>query len=441
MKVLKTITLKHFGKKEQGKVRDIYKKDKLLILITTDRISAFDRVLGCIPCKGQILNQLSQFWFEKTKDFVENHMIAVPDPNVMVVKKCQALPIEVVVRGYISGVTKTSLWLNYSQGKRVIYGLRFPNGLKKNQKLPKPIITPTTRATGPGGHDEKITKKEIINRKIVSKTLYEKAEKAALALFARGTEICEKGGLILVDTKYEFGTYKGKLTLIDEVHTPDSSRFWIKDTYEKRLKQGKEPDNYDKEFLRLWYNKRGYLGDGTPPKMTPVLIRKVKERYISVYEKITNQKFIPGKQPITKRIEENLTNYFVSLVIIAGSERDKPFLHQIEQSLKKEKISYILFFASAHKQPLKVLEVINKYQSKNVIFLTVAGRSNALSGFVAANSRQPVIACPPFKDKLDYLVNIHSTLQMPSQVPVMTVVDPLNAVLAVKRIIGFNEKK
>ena len=440
MKVLKTITLQNFGKKEQGKVRDIYQKDGQLILITTDRISAFDRVLGCIPHKGQVLNLLSQFWFEKTKDIVDNHMVAVPDPNVMIAKECQALPIEIIVRGYISGVTKTSLWFNYSEGKRIIYGLRFPDGLKKNQKLPKPIITPTTRATAPGGHDEKISKKEILKRKIVSPSLWKQIEKAALQLFERGSKICDKGGLILVDTKYEFGVYKGKLTLIDEVHTPDSSRFWIKETYEKRLKEGKEPDNYDKEFLRLWYDKRGYLGDGTPPKMTPALIGKVSQRYISVYEKITSQKFIPGKEPAAKRVKKNLNKYFVDAVIIAGSERDKPFLEQIEQSLKREKISFTTFFASAHKQPLKVLEIIKKYQLRNIVYITVAGRSNALSGFVAANSQKPVITCPPFKDKLDYLVNIHSTLQMPSQVPVMTVIDPDNAVLAAKRIIRSNEK-
>ena len=440
MKVLKTINLSFLGKKKQGKVRDIYKKDKLRILITTDRISAFDKVLGYIPHKGQVLNQLSRFWFDNSKDIVSNHMIDIPDPNVVVAKECQAIPIEVIVRGYISGVTKTSLWYNYSQGKRVIYGLRFPNGLKKNQKLLQPVITPTTRGTGVGGHDEKVSKKEILKRKIVSKKLYEEMEQVALALFKRGTEICDKSGLILVDTKYEFGVHKSKLVLIDEIHTPDSSRFWIKDTYNKRLKEGKEPDNYDKEFLRLWYDKKGYLGDGTPPKMTPALIKKVSRRYVSVYEKITGQKFIPGKEPATKRIKNNLKNYFVSLVIIVGSERDKPFLEKIEQSLKKEKISFIAFFASAHKQPLKVLEIIKKYQSRKVVFLTVAGRSNALSGFTAANSKHPVIACPPFKDKLDYLVNIHSTLQMPSKVPVMTIVDPLNAVLAVKRIIGFNEK-
>ena len=311
MKVLKTINLSFLGKKQQGKVRDIYKKNNKLILITTDRISAFDRVLGFIPHKGQVLNLLSQFWFEKTNGIVENHMISVPDPNVLIAKKCQALPIEIVVRGYISGVTKTSLWFNYSEGKRLIYGLRFSDGLKKNQKLPKPIITPTTRGTGAGGHDEKISKKEILKRKIVSPKLYRQIEKAAFGLFDRGTKICAKGGLILVDTKYEFGLYKGKLTLIDEVHTPDSSRFWIKKTYKQRIKKGLEPENFDKEFFRLWYAKKNYRGDGTPPKMPLYYQLLVSRRYRKLYEMITGKKIVSSKEPIEKRIRNNLKNKYL----------------------------------------------------------------------------------------------------------------------------------
>jgi len=224
----------------------------------------------------------------------------------MIVKNCRTYPIEVIVRGYITGITKTSLWYNYSQGKRRIYGLSFSDGLKKNQKLSYPMITPTTRGTGPGGHDEKISKKEIIKRKIVPKKVYLQMEKAALALFKRGTEICNKAGLILVDTKYEFGDYNGNLTLIDEVHTPDSSRFWIKKTYRERFKKGSEPENFDKEFFRLWYGKRGYRGDGIPPKMPTYYRQRLSRRYIQVYEKITGKKFIPGKKPAAQRIKNNL---------------------------------------------------------------------------------------------------------------------------------------
>lgn len=300
--VLKTVDIPQLGKKYQGKVRDIYLKEGKRILITTDRQSAFDVILGNIPFKGTVLNLLSAFWFEKTKKIVSNHMISVPHTNVMITKNCQSIPVEMVIRGYISGVTKTSIWYSYEKGERVIYGISFPDGLRKNQKLPHPVITPTTHGGGKGGHDERLTKKEIIDRKIVPKKLYKQMEKAALALFKYGSKLCRSHGLILVDTKYEFGLYKGKLTLIDEIHTPDSSRFWIADTYESRFKKGLEPENFDKEFLRLWYAKRGYKGDGQPPKMSDELIIDVARRYIGVYEKITGKKFQVYKYPINDQI-------------------------------------------------------------------------------------------------------------------------------------------
>lgn len=306
MAVLKEINLTGLGKRYQGKVRDYYVLDNKRILITTDRISAFDRVLGVIEDKGRVLNQLALYWFEKTKDIAANHLLAAPDPNVTIAKNCQAYPIEMVVRGYISGVTKTSLWYNYEQGQRQIYGLKFPNGLTKNQKLPQPIITPTTRGTGAGGHDEKISREEIIKRKIVSVKVYQQMEQAALALFKRGTEICDKAGLILVDTKYEFGDYQGELTLIDEIHTPDSSRFWIKKTYEGRLKKGLEPENFDKEFFRLWYNQRNYYGDGRTPVMPASFRKKVSRRYQAIYSKITGKKLIKYKGNMSARIKKNL---------------------------------------------------------------------------------------------------------------------------------------
>jgi phosphoribosylaminoimidazole-succinocarboxamide synthase len=310
MATLKTIDLEGYGKKYQGKVRDFYKIDGKRILITTDRISSFDRILGLILHKGQVLNQLSEFWFKQTKEIVANHLLAVPDPNVMIVKDCQPYSIEMVVRGYITGVTITSLWYNYDLGKREIYGLKFPDGLTKNQKLPQPVITPTTRGTGPGGHDEKISKAEILKRKIVPRNIYEQMEKAVLALFKKGTEVSQKAGLILVDTKYEFGDWQGQLTLIDEVHTADSSRYWIAKTYQERIKKGLEPENFDKEFFRFWYAKRGYRGDGKIPRMPDSYRRKVSQRYVQLYEKLTGKKFKPGERPIKKRIIKNLKKYF-----------------------------------------------------------------------------------------------------------------------------------
>ena len=290
MRILKTASLKSFGKKYSGKTRDFYIVNDKRIIVSTDRISAFDRVLDYIPHKGSVLNLLSIFWFDKTRDIIPNHFISSLDVNTMVVKNAKLIPIEMVVRGYITGVTDTSIWGSYEKGERIIYGLRFKNGLRKNQKLPKPIITPTTKAEK--GHDERLTKKEIIKRKIVSKKVYSQMEKTALRLFEKGTKICEKAGIILVDTKYEFGIYKNKLILIDEIHTPDSSRFWIKKTYLERLKKGLEPENFDKEFMRIWFAKNGYKGDGKPPKMPSSFIKKISDRYISIYEKITGKKFI-----------------------------------------------------------------------------------------------------------------------------------------------------
>ena len=300
------VAIPKLGKKYSGKVRDFYILGQKRIIITTDRLSAFDRVLGCFPFKGQALNQLSQFWFDKTADVIQNHLISVPDPNVMIVKNCQLIPIEMVVRGYITGVTNTSIWGSYEKGERVIYGINFPKGLRKNQKLPTPVITPTTKAEK--GHDERLTEKEIIQKKIVSAKLWKQMKKAALELFEKGTKICNSAGIILVDTKYEFGLLDKKLILIDEIHTPDSSRFWIKKTYQKKFSKGLEPENFDKEFLRIWYAKRGYKGDGKIPKMPHDFMAKVSKRYITIYEKITGKKLIFYDYPIEKRIKDNLKN-------------------------------------------------------------------------------------------------------------------------------------
>lgn len=305
--VLKTVDIPSLGKKYQGKVRDFYKVDGKRILITTDRQSAFDVILGHIPYKGAVLNLLSAFWFDKTRHIVPNHLIAVPDPNVMIARECQPIPVEMIVRGYISGVTKTSIWYSYERGERVIYGIKFPDGLKKNQKLASPVITPTTHPlAGSTIHDERLTREEIISKAIVERKLYTEMEEVSLALFDYGSRLCARHGLILVDTKYEFGLYKGKLMLIDEIHTPDSSRFWIAKTYKEKFKKGLEPENFDKEFLRLWYAKRGYRGDGTPPEMPGELIVALAKRYISVYEKISAKTFQAYSYPIEKRITHAL---------------------------------------------------------------------------------------------------------------------------------------
>ena len=298
--------LPELGEKYEGKVRDVYLRAGERVLITTDRISAFDRVLGLIPYKGQVLNQLSTWWFEKTADLVPNHVISVPDPNVTIAHEAEPLPVEVVVRGYITGVTKTSLWYLYEQGERQPYGITLPDGLRKNDALPEPIITPTTKAEK-GGHDEQLTRDEILERGIITPALWNEIEMAALVLFARGQELAQRAGLILVDTKYEMGLVNGRLTLIDEIHTPDSSRYWLADSYKPGGGTLDQPVHFDKEFLRQWYANKGYRGDGEPPKMTPDFIAQVATRYMTAYEKLTGQIFVPGEQPAAERIERNLT--------------------------------------------------------------------------------------------------------------------------------------
>jgi phosphoribosylaminoimidazole-succinocarboxamide synthase len=295
------------GEKYEGKVRDVYMQNGRRILITTDRVSAFDRVLGLIPYKGQVLNQLSAWWFEQTADLARNHVISVPDPNVTIAHEAQPLPVEVVVRGYITGVTKTSLWYLYEQGERRPYGIQLPDGLRKNDLLPEPIITPTTKAEK-GGHDERLTEAEILEQGLVGAELWEEVRETAVSLFKRGQEIAAQAGLILVDTKYEMGLVNGQLTLIDEIHTPDSSRYWLAETVENIVAgvPTAPPENYDKEFMRKWYAAQGYRGDGTPPTMPPDFIAQIAARYMTTFEKLTSTVFMPGEQPAVERIEKNL---------------------------------------------------------------------------------------------------------------------------------------
>ena len=293
------------GRKYEGKVRDNYILNGKRIIITTDRISAFDRVLCSLPFKGQVLNQISAFWFEHTKKIIKNHVIGVPDLNVMLVKECKPYPVEMIVRGYITGVTTTSAWYNYERGVRNFCGNKLPEGLKKNQKFDKPIITPTTKAEQ-GMHDESISRDEIIKRGLVDGKIYKSMEKASLELFDFGAKLVAKNNLILVDTKYEFGELDGKLVLIDEIHTPDSSRFWIKDTYEELFSKGQEPQKLDKEYVRQWLSNKGFIGDGPIPKIPDEVKIEAAKRYIKAYEMITGEKFEAINEDILKRIERRL---------------------------------------------------------------------------------------------------------------------------------------
>jgi phosphoribosylaminoimidazole-succinocarboxamide synthase len=302
-RALNEIDLSSLGAQTSGKVREMVSRgDGSRVLVTTDRVSAFDVILGAIPFKGQVLNQLSAWWFEKTRDIVQNHVISVPDENVTVAREAQPLPVEIVVRGFITGVTKTSLWTMYDAGARDAYGVTLPDGLQKNDALPRAIITPTTKAEQ-GGHDAPITAAEILARGLVSADLWAQVERAALAVFARGQAVARDAGLLLVDTKYEFGTIDGELVLIDEVHTPDSSRYWVLESYER---DPRNPESFDKEFLRVWFADRGYKGDGVPPTMPPEFIAQVAARYIAAYERLTGLTFKPGATPAAARILERV---------------------------------------------------------------------------------------------------------------------------------------
>jgi len=303
---LKSTSFPSLGEPHRGKVRDNYVIGDRRILIATDRLSAFDRVVGCIPYKGQVLNQLSSFWFEAIADVAPSHMLDTPDPNVMLAKEGEPFPVEIIVRGYITGVTTTSLWYNYERGEREMYGLRLPDGLRKNQALPEPVITPTTRATGIGGHDERITPAEILERGVLTPDEWDEISSMALAIFSRGQQIAAQAGIILVDTKYEFARVDGRIALIDEVHTPDSSRFWKADTYQQRFAAGQEPENFDKELVRLWFAEQGYRGDGDPPPLSDDIIVRLSQRYISIFEMLTRQEFSPASYPAEPRIEAAL---------------------------------------------------------------------------------------------------------------------------------------
>lgn len=291
------------GEREVGKVRDSYKLPGKRVLVTTDRISAFDVVLGTIPFKGQVLNQLAAFWFEQTRALAPNHVLDVPDPNVMVVAECRQLPIEMIVRGYITGVTKTSLWYNYERGVRRYCGHALPEGLKKDQQLERPLLTPTTKLEA---HDRPISREEAIAEGLVTAELFDAAADICLRLYDFGVQHARRQGLILVDTKYELGLLDGRLTVSDEVHTPDSSRYWFADTYAARLAAGQEQRKIDKEYVREWYAARGYRGEGAPPPMPDDVRLEAARRYIQAYEIVTGRAFVVTDEPAGSRIERAL---------------------------------------------------------------------------------------------------------------------------------------
>ena len=320
---LKGTNFANLGERYEGKVRDNYTQNvsgadavsngaaKRRIIVVTDRLSAFDRVITTIPFKGQVLNQMAKFWFDQTKDIIGNHVIEFPDPNVVVGRECKAMPLEMIVRGYLTGVTSTSVWKHYEKGERNFCGNVLPDGMKKDQKFEKPILTPSTKAEH-GSHDESVSREQILERGLVTPEQFDFMADAAMKLYERGVMIAAKQGIILVDTKYEFGIDSdGKIVLIDEIHTPDSSRFWFADEYQSRLDKGEEQKKIDKEYLRQWLADRGFTGEGDVPEVPHFEKVETARRYIEAFELITGQKFEAEVGDVLVRLTDNLKKYII----------------------------------------------------------------------------------------------------------------------------------
>ena len=363
---------------------------------------------------------MSTFWLKNTQHIIDNHFINA-DGQSSFVQKCTPFQIEVIVRGYIAGNTSTSLWTHYERGERKYCGIEFPDGLEKNQKLEKPVVTPTTK----GITDIPITREFIMENSIMLGVEWDFITEKALELFKYGQEVADKAGFILVDTKYEFGrTKEGRIILIDELHTCDSSRFWIKETYEERMREKKEPDKLDKDCIRDWIKSVCDPYNVPIPKIPQEIILKAYRSYEYFYNTL-------AALDLKDHSEDRV-------IILAGSSSDRPHIVKISTELEKKNIPFEVIISSAHRNTQDVLDLIKKHDKHpRLVWITIAGRSNALSGVVAANSKKPVIACPPFADKVDMLVNIHSTIQCPSNVPVMTILEPANVAIALERIFNL----
>lgn len=432
MKCLTSLSTPQLKKIHTGKVRESFRvNDSKRMIVVTDRISCFDKVLKTpIPFKGTVLNELSKFWFFKTKDIIANHFIECIDPQVMLVREAEPIRIEMVVRKFLTG----SMWRKYQNGARVFSGVKVPDGMAKNQAFSQPIITPTTKEE----NDREITPEEIIKLKIVEKKIYEEMERIALQLFKAGTEILNKKNIILVDTKYEFGLIDGKLVLIDEIHTPDSSRFWFKSDYEK---DRENVEQLDKEFVRLWLlnNKKenGDISDTLPDSV----VEETTKKYIELYQTITGDsiKFEEDNNRLYRNLVKSGLIKQGFIAIIMGSPADIEYCNKIKSIIEKYNIKAELRVVSAHKNGEELVK-ISRFYNETIepgAIIAVAGQSNGLGGALAANCTIPVISCPPFKDKLDMMLNINSSLLMPSKVPSATVIEPENAAVFALRALNL----
>jgi len=437
MNCLLNIKTPQIKKIHSGKVRESFRiDDETRMIVATDRISSFDSVLKTpIPGKGAVLNQLAAFWFENTKDIIENHFIKLIDPNISLVKEASPIRVEMIVRGYLTG----SAWRVYQKGKRVVSGVTIPDKMKKNQKFEKPIVTPTTKEAS----DREISPKELVEEGWVAANIYKAMEEVSLKLFDRGTTMLEERGLVLVDTKYEFGLIDNKLVLIDEIHTPDSSRFWSLENYES------DPENaeqLDKEYVRS-YLLKNKVNDEYPNILPDDVVQETTRRYRDIYGMITGEVLPEFEENATTRVQFNLTRHKLIkdgfIAIIMGSTSDLEHCNKMKDIIEKYDIMVDLRVVSAHKNGEDIGSVIEDYNAsvEPGAVIAVAGRSNGLGGALAANLAIPVFSCPPFSDKVDMMVNINSSLMMPSNTPAGTVVDPKNAALVALRSLNLGRLK
>lgn len=417
----------------RGKVRDSFAISAAeRLIIVTDRISAFDlKITTPVPRKGELLNRLSAWWFERTAHIVANHVVSVPDPQAMVVRECQPIRVEMVVRGAICG----TMWRAYKAGRRQFCGATLPEGLGENGLLPQPIVTPTTKEDS----DREVTPAEVVELGLASADLYAQMERTALALFAEGQQIAAAKGLILADTKYEFGLRDGSLMLMDEIHTPDSSRFFDAAAH---AASPQTVGSFDKEFVRKWM--RANAVDGKLPLQLPAdVVTETAGRYLALYERLTGEQLPADPRPARQRLYENLAAAGVLkdgyVAIVMGSRADLPFAETIAKDVRHYGVACDVRVLSAHKNGDQVYAAAGEYNQslEPGAVIAIAGESNGLGGALAASLNLPVINCPPFKDDTDYLVNIHSSLRMPSKVPAATVCKPALAAQAAVRSLNL----
>lgn len=427
-------TLYHFSspqlrKAHSGKVRESYHIDaKHRILVATDRLSCFDQILpSSFAGKGVLLTQAAKHWFQLTSHIIPNHFIKTVAPNISLVKEAEPICIEMIVRQFLTG----SLWRAYEKGTRVISGVKLPDGMKKNEAFPQPIITPTTKEK----IDRPISPEEIVASGLVDRRIYQEMEEVSLKLFQFGQNYCKQRGLLLVDTKYEFGLIGGKLALIDEIHTCDSSRFWP-------MQGANQQEHWmDKEFIRQWL----LANPSEDLTVAPAVLQEAKRRYEEVFTRLFDENIFANYKDLPlatvayhQLVNENMIKKgFVA--IVTGSKGDVEFAQKLRDLLVPYNIAVAIRIMSAHKNGERILELAKEYNHsiEPMCVIAVAGRSNGLGGALAANLNVPVISCPPFKDQTDLQLNINSSLMMPSQTPALTAVYPEQAVGAALRVLNI----